>query len=91
MMFVVTFSILLNTDLFLVSIGQNSEISAISQLYVIAYFPALLLNGLIYLESQPLKTMFLNLMEYVQLSLVCQMFGSICHYALCWYFVVDEG
>ena len=86
MMFVVTFSILLNTDFFLVSIGQNSEISAISQLYVIAYFPALLLNGLIYLE-----TMFLNLMEYVQLSLICQMFGSICHYALCWYFVVDEG
>jgi Na+-driven multidrug efflux pump len=51
-----------------------------------AYFPALMLSSLIYIE-----TIFCNLMEFVKVPLVSHAIGGVCHFALCYYFVFEKS
>lgn len=87
-LFAISFLLLLQTEKFLIFIGQNKEVSVLSQKYVVAYFPALVLLGLIYLEI-----MFLNLMEYTKPQLICQLICQIFHLGFCYYLVIvqDQG
>jgi len=62
--------------------GFKEVTAQMAQQFVMAMFPALVLNCLIYIE-----TMYLNLFEYVILPLASWFVGEICHVGLCYYFL----
>jgi hypothetical protein len=80
-----TFILLNFTEYFIKSMGFKETTAALSHQFVMAYFPALVLNCLIYIE-----TMYLNLFEYVILPLASWFVGGICHLGLCYYFLYVE-
>lgn len=83
-----TFILLNFTGYFIKTMGFKEVTAQMAQQFVMAMFPALVLNCLIYIE-----TMYLNLFEYVILPLASWFVGEICHVGLCYYFlfVKDYG
>ena len=79
LVFIPIYFILGHTSQALVAIGQKEKTAELAQQYVMAYFPALVLTSLIYVE-----TIFLNLMEYVRVPLVSWLIGGIFHFTLCY-------
>ena len=82
MLLVPTFILLNFTEYFIKAMGFKEATAQLAQQFVMAYFPALVLNCLIYIE-----TMYLNLFEYVILPLASWFVGGVIHIALCYYFL----
>jgi MATE family multidrug resistance protein len=80
--FVPVVIMLFQCESILTKIGQDASVSKYAQMYVVAYFPGLILNGLN--DSQ---RRFLNMTGWTRGPLVIQIIGVVCHIIACWYFV----
>lgn len=63
-------------------LSYDEETAKVSQEYIMANFPALVLQSFIYVEC-----IYLNLFEIVLLPVISWMIGGVCHISLCYYFL----